>query len=123
MGKPQSKGVIKPLFGKVFLILATMISVLTFRQALGILKVLCELTKSGGSREPTELSSFRTIVSEITSNKTLDSNTLVRKWNIKLTGRLALSELPRSGKNISKKRESTSDPTMSYSAQVSTPQV
>ncbi|KAG8857950.1 hypothetical protein FRB96_005441 [Tulasnella sp. 330] len=73
--------------------------------ALGTLQVLSELTKSGGSLEPGHLPVFRDLISVINSNfEKLTQNTLVQKWKVKLTARLAMSELPGRTNYIQKKR-------------------
>lgn len=74
-------------------------------KALGTLQVLSELTKSGGSLESGHLPVFRDLISVINSNERLTQNTLVQKWKVKLTSRLAMSELPGRVNSAPKKRE------------------
>lgn len=54
----------------------------------------CEITKTGYDVKAADLLSLRAILDNIKANEQLMSNTIARKWSIKLEARLALSELP-----------------------------
>lgn len=71
------------------------IKALTGCQALGILHVLAEVVKIGGSDQLIDrFESMRQVMQLITSTENLSSNTLIKKWKVKLLCRMTLAILP-----------------------------
>lgn len=64
-------------------------------KAIGLLHVFCEMTKSGIPSSITPyLSNIHEVLLRIESTETLLNNTVIRKYRIKLAGRLSLGVLP-----------------------------
>ncbi|KAG8936298.1 hypothetical protein FRC02_003235 [Tulasnella sp. 418] len=72
--------------------------------AIGVLHVLCDMTKTGGSLRAADLDHIQSLNNNLESKGRLSANTLVRKWRAKLTSRLALCSLPQKTATIARKQ-------------------
>lgn len=85
------------------------VMVLIKTQAIGILQVICEVIKTGSSKQvQSQLASLLSI-SRVIQGSPLVNNTVVRKYKTKLVSRLALRLLP-TGSGTSRRQGLYPDP-------------